>query len=59
QPLHWIYDVNRLDQVLKGREDTPEFVDPGQGPFYRQPTGAQSAYGDQTLALLRALVEGK
>ncbi|XP_078063971.1 selenoprotein J, partial [Mustelus asterias] len=59
QPLHWIYDVNRLDGVLKGREDTPEFVDPGQGPFYRQPTGAQSGYGDQTLALLKALVEGK
>ncbi|XP_048388048.1 selenoprotein J [Stegostoma tigrinum] len=59
QPLHWIYDVKRLDQVLKGREATPEFVDPGQGPFYRQPTGAQSGYGDQTLALLKALVAGK
>ncbi|XP_043548509.1 selenoprotein J isoform X2 [Chiloscyllium plagiosum] len=59
QPLHWIYDVKRLDQILKGREGTPEFVDPGQGPFYRQPTGAQSGYGDQTLALLKALVAGK
>ncbi|XP_067889082.1 selenoprotein J isoform X2 [Heterodontus francisci] len=59
QPLHWIYDVSRLDQILKGREGTPEFVDPSQGLFYRRPTGAQSGYGDQTLALLKALVEGK
>uniref|UniRef100_UPI00398E6429 selenoprotein J isoform X2 n=1 Tax=Pristiophorus japonicus TaxID=55135 RepID=UPI00398E6429 len=59
QPLHWIYDVKRLDQILKGREDTPEFVDPSHCPYYHQATGAQSGYGDQTLALLKSLVAGK
>ncbi|XP_067841631.1 selenoprotein J [Heptranchias perlo] len=59
QPLHWIYDIKHLDQILKGRKGIPEFVDPSQCPYYHQPTGAQSSYGDQTLALLKALVEGK
>ncbi|XP_051882437.1 selenoprotein J [Pristis pectinata] len=59
QPLHWIYQLGRLDEILQGREASPEFVDPSQCLFYRQPTGAQSGYGDQTLALLRALVKAK
>ncbi|XP_070563743.1 crystallin J1C-like isoform X2 [Ptychodera flava] len=55
-PLHWFYDVKKLDEVLEGRSN-PEFREPSANPFYDIPTGSSSLYGDQALAMLESLVE--
>jgi len=47
-PLHWIYDVTKVKDLVKGgRQDTPEFFLTPSCPFYNSgPVGVQSCYGD-------------
>lgn len=58
QPLHWIYDDNKLKAIVGDREDV-EFWQPSHNPFYRIPVGKQTCYGDQLLVVLESLVEQK
>uniref|UniRef100_A0A8C9VEV2 Selenoprotein J n=2 Tax=Scleropages formosus TaxID=113540 RepID=A0A8C9VEV2_SCLFO len=56
QPLHWIYDLQKLNAILAG-EPSPEFHPHPANPFYRRETGQQSCYGDQAYVLLESLSE--
>ncbi|MBN3296646.1 CRJ1C protein, partial [Amia calva] len=56
QPLHWIYDLQKLD-ALVSQEPCPEFRPQSANPFYRRDTGQQSGYGDQAFVLLESLAE--
>ncbi|XP_069120775.1 crystallin J1A-like [Argopecten irradians] len=58
QPLHWIYDTKKLDNLIGQREDIA-FWEPSANPFYCIPTGRQSGYGDQAYVILKSLVENK
>ncbi|XP_060078009.1 crystallin J1A-like [Ylistrum balloti] len=58
QPLHWIYDKNKLDNLIGETEDIT-FWEPSANPFYCIPTGRQSGYGDQAYVILKSLVENK
>ena len=58
QPLHWNYDLSKLDAVIGGREDL-EFWHPSANPYYSIETGQQSCYGDQALVILKSIVECK
>ena len=54
QPLHWIYKMDRLKDVLRG-VDKPEFFEPSANPFYQLEVGAQSPYGDEMMVVLESL----
>lgn len=56
QPLHWVYDLQKLHSIL-AQEATPEFRAESANPFYRRQTGQQSCYGDQAYVLLESLSE--
>uniref|UniRef100_A0A8C7M1N1 Selenoprotein J n=2 Tax=Oncorhynchus mykiss TaxID=8022 RepID=A0A8C7M1N1_ONCMY len=56
QPLHWVYDLDKLDGFLN-EAPTPEFRPKSANPFYRRDTGNQSCYGDQAFVLLESLSE--
>lgn len=56
RPLHWIYDRERLEQLL-ANNSTPEFWPQSESPFYTLPTGAHSSYFDVSLVMLRALAQ--
>ena len=56
QPLHWIYNLNKLDTIVGSRKDSLEFWEPSQNPFYTIQTGRGTAYADQLIALLESLV---
>ncbi len=58
QPLHWVYNLKKLDDILGNREDI-EFFTPSVNPYYRISTGRQSCYGDQAFVLLQSLVACK
>uniref|UniRef100_A0A3Q2Z3E7 Crystallin J1A-like n=1 Tax=Hippocampus comes TaxID=109280 RepID=A0A3Q2Z3E7_HIPCM len=55
QPMHWIYNLDRLREVLADLEPTPEFRADSANPFYRRKTGEQTCYGDQAYVLLESL----
>uniref|UniRef100_A0A1A8PU46 Selenoprotein J n=1 Tax=Nothobranchius rachovii TaxID=451742 RepID=A0A1A8PU46_9TELE len=55
QPMHWIYDPDRLKEVLSDLEPCPEFRSESANPFYRRTTGEQTCYGDQAYVLLESL----
>ncbi len=55
QPLHWVYDDDKRQQVISHCPDTPEFLTPSANPYYNVPCGSQSPYGDQLLVLLESL----
>ncbi|XP_054622378.1 crystallin J1A-like isoform X2 [Dunckerocampus dactyliophorus] len=55
QPMHWIYNPERLKEVLADLEPTPEFRADSANPFYRRKTGEQTCYGDQAYVLLESL----
>jgi len=40
QPLHWIYDEQKLAAATQGIESAPEFATPSRNPFYTLPTGS-------------------
>lgn len=54
QPLHWIYDAEKLDKLLSNKEEI-EFHDPPANPYYRIDIGKNSSYGDQAYVLLKSL----
>ena len=54
RPLHWIYDNEKLQEII-GEATTPEFWPKSESPFYTLPTGANSAYFDLSLVMLRSL----
>ncbi|CAL8314073.1 unnamed protein product [Gadus morhua 'NCC'] len=56
QPLHWVYDLQKL-KVLLAKQPHPEFNPESVNPFYRRDTGQQSCYGDQAYVLLESLAE--
>lgn len=56
QPLHWIYDLQKLDALLS-ECPCPEFRAQSANPFYRRVTGQQSCYGDQAYVLAESLAE--
>ncbi|KAF6253565.1 ADP-ribosylation/Crystallin J1 [Scenedesmus sp. NREL 46B-D3] len=51
--LHWIYDQDKLQQLLASKQAAPEFFDPPSCPFYEMPSGSLSPYGGELHALLR------
>ncbi|TNN72243.1 Crystallin J1C [Liparis tanakae] len=55
QPMHWIYNADRLKEVLSDLEPCPEFRPQSANPFYRRATGEQTCYGDQAYVLLESL----
>lgn len=55
QPMHWIYNPDRLKEVLSDLEPSPEFRPQSANPFYRRTTGEQTCYGDQAYVLLESL----
>lgn len=55
QPMHWIYNPDRLKEVLSDLEPYPEFRPESANPFYRRATGEQTCYGDQAYVLLESL----
>ena len=57
-PIHWVYDIAKLDEILSGHKN-PEFIPKFHCPFYTLPVGSNSCYGDQAYALLTSLVENK
>jgi len=50
--LHWIYDVNKINQLVNN--GNPEFFEPPSSPFYQYESGEQSPYGYEELVLLRS-----
>uniref|UniRef100_A0A673CER0 Selenoprotein J n=1 Tax=Sphaeramia orbicularis TaxID=375764 RepID=A0A673CER0_9TELE len=55
QPMHWIYNPDKLKEVLSDLEPCPEFRPESANPFYRRTTGEQTCYGDQAYVLLESL----
>jgi hypothetical protein len=55
QPMHWIYNLDSLKEVLSKLEPFPEFRAESANPFYRRETGEQTCYGDQAFVLLESL----
>uniref|UniRef100_A0A8C7ZSK8 Uncharacterized protein n=1 Tax=Oryzias sinensis TaxID=183150 RepID=A0A8C7ZSK8_9TELE len=55
QPMHWIYNPDRLKEVLSDLEPCPEFRPQSANPFYCRATGEQTCYGDQAYVLLESL----
>jgi ADP-ribosylglycohydrolase len=58
QPLHWIYDVGKLKEILNGVSE-PEFMTPPHCPFYQVGTGSHTPCGDEALVQLISLAECK
>ncbi|XP_071802488.1 crystallin J1A-like [Asterias amurensis] len=56
QPLHWIYNLGKLDGIVGSRRDSVEFWEPSHNPFYCIETGRGTSYADQTQTLLESLV---
>uniref|UniRef100_A0A667ZZX5 Selenoprotein J n=1 Tax=Myripristis murdjan TaxID=586833 RepID=A0A667ZZX5_9TELE len=56
QPLHWVYDLQKLKGFLE-QDPNLEFRPESANPFYRRETGRQSCYGDQAFVLLESLSE--
>ena len=54
RPLHWIYDTDEIQKLIGAKAD-PEFWPKSESPFYTLPTGANSAYFDLSLVMLRSL----
>jgi hypothetical protein len=55
RPLHWVYEVNKLNEYLKGNEAKPEFFPENKSPFYSLETGDNSCYFDEAFAVLKTL----
>lgn len=55
QPLHWIYDVPKINEIIERSGNQPEFHFPSHNPYYCIETGKSSCYGDQCFVLLESL----
>jgi len=51
-PVHWIYDVGKLQTLLGDKVATPEFFDPPSCPFYQYELGRGTPYGEGVLHYL-------
>ena len=58
QPLHWVYNHDKMKEILSGGLD-PAFSPVSHNPFYTIETGCQSPYGDQMFVQLKCLVKCK
>jgi len=56
-PVHWIYDLNKLNQILGASISTPEFFDPPSCPYYQYELGRNTPYGEGVLHLLEFLAK--
>ncbi|KAG2439498.1 hypothetical protein HXX76_004852 [Chlamydomonas incerta] len=57
-PLHWIYDVPKMNELLASKGMTaaaPEFFPEPSCPFYQHPFGALSPYGHELIPLLQSM----
>jgi len=61
-PVHWIYDLQKLDAVLGESSKTPEFFSTLSCPFYNSndfpghySLGSSSPYGEQSFGVLEIL----
>lgn len=59
RPLHWVYDMDKLNEYLKGNEARPEFFPESKSPFYALETGDNSCYFDEAFAVLKTLKDNK
>ncbi|XP_066931078.1 crystallin J1A-like [Clytia hemisphaerica] len=57
-PLHWNYNIEKLDEHLKEANGSPEFSK-WNVSFYECEVGALSCYGDQAFTMLKHLVSNK
>lgn len=57
-PLHWIYNYEKLDGIIKGLESYA-FLPESHCPFYDIPTGNNSCYADEGFALLKSISDSK
>lgn len=64
--LHWIYSQGKIAQVVKGHDDTAEFLDPdprayeGVPAFFAHPSrraGDSSNYGEYLYVILQAVTD--
>ena len=55
RPLHWVYDVHFLQQTISTDPQHPEFWPESKSPFYTLPTGDNSCYWDQAMAVATSL----
>jgi len=59
RPLHWVYDMGDLNKYVRSNPDHPEFWPESKSPFYSLPTGENSCYWDQALAVMTSLRSSK
>jgi len=59
RPLHWVYDLGDLNKYIRSNPDHPEFWPESKSPFYSLPTGENSCYWDQALAVMTSLKNSK
>ncbi|MEW5299582.1 MAG: hypothetical protein WDW38_004377 [Sanguina aurantia] len=55
--LHWVYDQDALLALVKGREGSPEFLEPQANKYYTHAPGTFSPYGSELFALLKAMAQ--
>jgi len=55
RPLHWVYDLADLNKFIKDTPNEPEFLPQSKSPFYSLPTGENSCYWDQAMAVMTSL----
>ncbi|KAL3871917.1 hypothetical protein ACJMK2_039889 [Sinanodonta woodiana] len=58
QPLHWIYNMDKLKSIIGDAEEVA-FWEKSENPFYCLDTGENSCYGDQSITVLKSLVENE
>jgi len=55
RPLHWVYDLRDLNRYIQSNPGQPEFWPESKSPFYSLPTGENSCYWDQAMAVMTSL----
>lgn len=59
RPLHWVYDLTDLNKYIRSNPEHPEFWPESKSPFYSLPTGENSCYWDQAMAVMTSLRNSK
>jgi len=55
RPMHWVYDISDLNKYIRSNPEHPEFWPESKSPFYSLPTGENSCYWDQAMAVMTSL----
>jgi len=55
RPLHWVYGLGDLNSYIRSNPDNPEFWPESKSPFYTLPTGDNSCYWDEAMAVMTSL----